>query len=261
MGLLWNPGSWSGRLAELEARTGELKEAPLRRDVRSLGTLLGEVLREQAGEELFAQVVELRQGTLHRRESEAEGRSEEAARQAASAVALVHSLPVERAILLTRAFAFYFELINLAETNHRKRRRTALHLSGEADRQRGSLRGTLSKMRRVGISAGEALETLKRVLFVPVFTAHPTEVARRSVLFKRRRISEFLAALDRIPLPAEEMARLKESIRAEIAAFGRPTRCAPGSLPSMTKSRWGWITTMFRSLPRCPVSMPRSPRR
>ena len=51
---LWKPESWSERLAELEARTGDLKEAPLRRDVRSLGMLLGEVLREQAGDELFA---------------------------------------------------------------------------------------------------------------------------------------------------------------------------------------------------------------
>ena len=200
MALLWSPGSWSGRLAELEAQSGELKEAPLRRDVRSLGTLLGEVLREQAGDEFFSQVEALRQGTIRRRDSEAAGRGEEAAHQAATALELVHSLPVEQSILLTRAFAFYFELINLAETNHRKRRRTALHLSGEADRQRGSLMGTLSKMRRVGISAQEALQTLSRVLIVPVFTAHPTEVARRSVLFKRRRIGEFLASLDRIPL-------------------------------------------------------------
>ena len=219
MTLLWSPGSWSGRLAELEAQSGELKEAPLRRDVRSLGTLLGEILREQAGDEFFSQVEALRQGTIRRRDSEAAGRGEEAEHQAATALELVHSLPVEQSILLTRAFAFYFELINLAETNHRKRRRSALHLSGEADRQRGSLMGTLSKMRRVGISAQEALQTLSRVLIVPVFTAHPTEVARRSVLFKRRRIGEFLASLDRIPLPAEEMARLEEAIRAEITSL------------------------------------------
>ena len=73
MALLWNPESWSQRLAELEAQTGDLKEAPLRRDVRSLGTLLGEVLREQAGEELFAQVEALRQGTIRRRDAEARG--------------------------------------------------------------------------------------------------------------------------------------------------------------------------------------------
>ena len=132
---------------------------------------------------------------------------------------LVHSLPVERAILLTRAFAFYFELINLAETNHRKRRRIALRLSGQAGRQRGSLAGTFSEMRRVGIGAEEALNWLRRVLIVPVFTAHPTEAARRTVMFKRRRIGEFLEALDRIPLPEQDMARLEELVLAEITSL------------------------------------------
>ncbi len=219
MALLWNPESWTKRLAELEAQSGELKEAPLRRDVRSLGMLLGEVLREQAGEELFAHVEALRQGTIRRRDAEAKGQSEEAARLAAASLELVHSLPVERAILLTRAFAFYFELINLAETNHRKRRRIALQLGGEAGRQRGSLIGTLCEMRRVGIGADEAMDWLKRVLVVPVFTAHPTEVARRSVMFKRRRIGEFLAMLDHIPVPEQDMARLEELVLAEITSL------------------------------------------
>ncbi|KAA6460435.1 phosphoenolpyruvate carboxylase [Acidobacteria bacterium AB60] len=219
MALLWNPQSWSQRLAELEAQSGELKEAPLRRDVRSLGILLGEVLREQAGEDLFEHVEALRQGTIRRRDAELRGNEEEARRHAAIALELVHSLPVERALLLTRAFAFYFELINLAETNHRKRRRLALQLSGDAGNQRGSLAGTLKAMRRVGITADEAMHWLERVLIVPVFTAHPTEVARRSVMFKRRRIGEFLEALDRIPLPEQDLARLEELIRAEITSL------------------------------------------
>ena len=223
MGLLWNPESWSQRLAELQAESGELKEAPLKRDVRSLGMLLGEVLREQAGDELYEQVEELRQGTIRRREAEAQVDEKTAALSsavhAAHAMALVHKLPVERALLLTRAFGFYFELINLAETNHRKRRRLALQLSGAAGKQRGSLTGTLRAMRRVGISADEALEWLRKVLVVPVFTAHPTEVARRSVMFKRRRIGELLEELDRIPLPAEDLSRLEDSVLAEITSL------------------------------------------
>ena len=216
---MWNPENWSQRLAELEAQAGELKEAPLRRDVRSLGMLLGEVLREQAGEELFDQVEALRQGTIRRRDAEAHGQLEEASRHAAAALALVHALPVERATLLTRAFAFYFELINLAETNHRKRRRIALRLSGQAGRQRGSLEGTLNEMRRVGITAEEALDWLRRVLVIPVFTAHPTEAARRSVMFKRRRLGEFLEALDRIPIPEQDLARLEQLVLAEITSL------------------------------------------
>ncbi len=70
MTLLWKPENWSLRLAELEARTGDIKEAPLRRDVRSLGMLLGQVLREQAGDELFAEVEELRQIAIRRREAQ-----------------------------------------------------------------------------------------------------------------------------------------------------------------------------------------------
>ncbi len=219
MALLWNPESWRQRLEELQAQTGDRKESPLRRDVRSLGTLLGTVLREQAGEEFFAQVEVLRQGAIGRRESEARGLAQEAARQATASLDLVASLSVERATLLTRAFAFYFELINLAETNHRKRRRVALQLSGQAGCQRGSLEGTLRAMRRVGIPAAEALDDLRRVLVVPVFTAHPTEAARRTVMVKRRRIGDFLAALDRIPIPAQEMARLEELLLAEITSL------------------------------------------
>ena len=219
MALLWNPESWSQRLAELEARSGDLKEAPLRRDVRSLGTLLGEVLREQAGDDLYQHVEALRQGTIRRRDAEARGNAEEAAQHGSKALELVHSLPIERAILLTRAFAFYFELINLAETNHRKRRRIALQLSGEAGRQRGSLAGTLAEMRRVGVTKDEAMDWLRRVLIVPVFTAHPTEVARRSVMSKRRRIGEFLATLDRIPIPEQDLAQLEEMVLAEITSL------------------------------------------
>ncbi len=219
MAYLWSPESWSQRLAELEARQGDLKDAPLRRDVRSLGILLGEVLREQAGEEFYEQVEALRQGTIRRREASDKGASAAEAGHTNEAMHRIEKLPVARAILLTRAFGFYFELINLAETNHRKRRRLALQLSRESSRQRGSLAGTLSAMRRVGISADEALEWLRRVLVVPVFTAHPTEVARRSVMFKRRRIGELLEELDRIPLATETIARLEDQVRAEITSL------------------------------------------
>ena len=216
---LWKPESWSQRLAELEARTGDLKEAPLRRDVRSLGMLLGEVLREQAGPALFNEEEQVRQIAIRRREAQKQGSCAEAASLLQSALTNVHALSVEDAYTLTRSFAFYFELINLAETNHRKRRRISLQMGGEANAQRGSLRGTLRAMKQVGITSEEALEWLRRVLVIPVFTAHPTEVARRSVMFKRRRIGEFLEQLDRIPVPDEELERLEDCIIAEITAL------------------------------------------
>ncbi len=213
MTLLWKPENWSLRLAELEARTSDIKEAPLRRDVRSLGMLLGQVLREQAGEELFAEVEELRQIAIRRREET----QSEAGQPFEAGLSSVASLDLVQAYRLARAFAFYFELINLAETNHRKRRRLSLQLSGEV--QRGSLRGTLRAMRAAGISGDEAVEWLRSITIVPVFTAHPTEVARRVVMFKRRRIADLLEQLDRIPLSDEQLEHLEENLIAEITAL------------------------------------------
>jgi phosphoenolpyruvate carboxylase len=216
---LWKPENWSDRLAELEARTGDLKEVPLRRDVRSLGTLLGDVLREQAGDELFERVESLRQSAIRRREAQAQGELHEADQLLQVAVLDANSMPVDDSYYLSRAFGFYFELINLAETNHRKRRRLSLQLSGDKAAQRGSLRGTLRAMRQTGITADEAMEWLRKIFIVPVFTAHPTEIARRSVLTKRRRIGDFLEQLDRIPVPDEELASLEAALSAEITAL------------------------------------------
>ncbi len=222
MASLWKPESWTERLAELEARTGDLKDAPLRRDVRSLGLLLGRVLREQAGEKLYEKVEELRQSAIRRRELQSKGKIREAENLMQMAVLAISAMPVEQAERLSRAFAFYFELINLAETNHRKRRRLSVQITGDDSKreaQRGELRGTLRAMREAGISAEKALDWLRRILVVPVFTAHPTEIARRSVLMKRRRMSEFLEKLDRIPVPDEELAALEEALTAEITAL------------------------------------------
>src|SRR5271157_5163123 len=96
MTLLWKPENWSLRLAELEARTGDIKEAPLRRDVRSLGMLLGQVLREQAGDPLFGEVEELRQIAIRRREAQ----NGEAGQPFSSALGSVQSLDTVQAYRL-----------------------------------------------------------------------------------------------------------------------------------------------------------------
>jgi phosphoenolpyruvate carboxylase len=223
---LWSAIDWPQRLAELQAPTGELKEAPLRRDVRSLGMLLGEVLREQAGEALYEAVEALRRIAIARREAETPqtGTADQAAATAhlQEALARVHTLDLAAAYQLTRAFGFYFELINLAETNHRKRRRLSLQLnqnSNSSGIQRGDLRGTLRRLREAGFTAEQVHELLSRICVSPVFTAHPTEVARRSVMFKRRRISDLLEQLDRIPVPESQLESLESGLLAEITAL------------------------------------------
>jgi len=219
MAALWQANDWKQRLAELQASEPELKEAPLRRDVRSLGTLLGEVLREQVGEDLFQQVETLRRLAAERREALFQCDATRAKSALQQALLLVHQLPVDRAYQLARAFGFYFELINLAETNHRKRRRLAGKLNADAEPQRGSLQGTLRRMRKAGYSADEALNLLRHVCVMPVFTAHPTEVARRSVISKRRRIAQLLEELDRIPLAPDAIRIVEDELLAEITGL------------------------------------------
>ncbi len=219
MASLWQTTDWTQRLAELQARESELKEAPLRRDVRSLGTLLGEVLREQVGDDLFEQVETLRRLASERRQAEFDGDTAKANSALQTALLLVHTLPVDRAYQLARAFGFYFELINLAETNHRKRRRLAGNLRGEAEPQRGSLQGTLRRMRLAGYTAEEAFALLNKICITPVFTAHPTEVARRSVISKRRRIALLLEELDRIPISDDEAHQIERDLMTEITGL------------------------------------------
>ncbi len=218
---LWQPERWSDRLAELEAQTPELKQAPLRRDIRSLGALLGQVLREQAGDAVFATVENLRRIAIARREAEAAGDLAKAQQQLDQAQALTREIAADpqRAYELARAFAFYFELINLAETNHRKRRRRAVQSDTQAPPQRGSLRGTFRRLRQTGHTRETVLNLLRQICVIPVFTAHPTEVARRSVMFKRRRISELLEQLDSLGQPPTELDRLQSELLAEITAL------------------------------------------
>ena len=218
---LWTPTDWAARLAELQASSGDEKSAPLRRDIRSLGTLLGQVLREQSGDQLYDTVEILRRTAISRRECEAEGNKTDARVHLDEAQFITNQSARDPhfAYRLARAFASYFELINLAETNHRKRRRKSSLLNAGATPQRGTLRGTLRRLKAAGFDRAAALRLLAQICITPVFTAHPTEVARRSVMFKRRRISDLLAKLDEIPLPQTELDALEGSLLGEITAL------------------------------------------
>src|SRR5712692_730603 len=234
---LWSADDQRSRLAELTASTTDpAKDLPLRHDVRSLGTLLGRVLVEQCGESLLGVVEELRRIFIQHRETQhrEQPRPETAARDFVGqnfidldfkdpllnqARKIISGLTVDEAHRVTKAFAIYFELTNLAETTHRKRRRRAAKLHAEQPALEGSFRGTLKRMRAAGIDVDQALSVLRKIKVVPVFTAHPTEVARRTVLLKRRRIAKQLERLDRLPLTDADASRFESLIFAEVTAL------------------------------------------
>src|SRR4029077_4529059 len=215
---LWKVDDQQARLAETTAPSDEAaKDNPLRRDVRSLGAILGQVISEQAGQELFESVEMLRRLLIEHRDSTrrspGESPSEELMSQAQQ---LISGMDLALAYQVTKAFATYFELTNLAETNHRKRRRRAGKLDREMPPLPGSFRGTLVRRKDAGISAEDAVAALRQIAITPVFTAHPTEVARQTILLKRRRIALELERLDRLPLTAEKAEDCENNIRGEV---------------------------------------------
>ena len=218
---LWKADDQHARLAELTAQSDEpAKDHPLRRDVRSLGAILGQVLVEQSGQELFESVEELRHLLIEHRETARRSPDQPAAPQLMPKVQeIVSRMDLARAYQVTKAFATYFELTNLAETNHRKRRRRAGKLDREHAPLPGSFRGTLLRMKESGLSGDDAVAALAHIAITPVFTAHPTEVARQTVLLKRRRIAQQLERLDRLPLTAEEAEDCENNIRAEVTSL------------------------------------------
>ncbi|MFO7983808.1 MAG: phosphoenolpyruvate carboxylase [Desulfuromonadales bacterium] len=211
------------RLRELLGGKEVDVETPLRRDVRSLGNLLGTVLREQEGIELYTTEEELRKLAIRHRElSDCQeesclDRPGDRETQERS-MDIISGLETHRAYLITKAFSTFFELTNLAETNHRNRRRRARQTATESEKP-GSFRGTLERLRERGYEVETVLAALQHVLVTPVFTAHPTEVARRVVRFKRRRLAVHLSELDRLPLGALEANRRQDQMLAEITAL------------------------------------------
>lgn len=166
---------------------------------------------------------------------------------------MIAKMDVTRAYQVTKAFAIYFELTNLAETNHRKRRRRARQLDRQGVPLPGSFQGTLLRMAKSGISAEAALQALRRIRVAPVFTAHPTEVARQTVLLKRRRIAEQLERLDRLPLTIGEALRCEQAIHAEITSLWQSDEVRQSKPSVEDEIRMGlryFRLSLFETLPR-----------
>ena len=192
-----------------EIRFGD-KDAALRDDVRTLGALVGDVIREQGGEDLFQRVEAARVAAIRRREGESEGEAE------LEAAVRAHG-PREVAELV-HGFGTYFDVVNLAERVHRiRRRRDYLRAGGTgAPPQEGGLEDTLRRLAAAGLGPADVQRLLGHLVFEPVFTAHPTEATRRTLLEKQQTIGRLLVRrLDPSLTAAEEQATLAR-IREEV---------------------------------------------
>ncbi|MBK6617412.1 MAG: phosphoenolpyruvate carboxylase [Nitrosomonas sp.] len=184
------------------------KDHPLREDIRLLGRMLGDTIRDVEGEKTFALVENIRQTAVRFHRDQ-----DQIARQELDTI--LHHLSHRETIAVVRAFSYFSLLSNIAEDLHHNRRRRA-HLRAGSAPQAGSVTLALERVIAKGIT-GEALEDFfTHALISPVLTAHPTEVQRRSILDYQLKIQLLLKARDRTQLTPNELRHNENSLRAAI---------------------------------------------
>ena len=190
---------------------------PMRRDVRLLGDILGEIIRDSGGPELLADVERLRRAVIEARQRE----EHHLVAAGDEIVRLVASWNLEQAEQVTRAFAVYFHLANLAEEHQRIRNLRERDTGHEPVRE--SLAAAVAEISR---EAGpEHLRELLASLRVHlVLTAHPTEARRRAVVAALRRISELLDVLDDPRTAATDRDEARRKLREEVDLLWRTSQ-------------------------------------
>lgn len=163
-------------------RTGREATEPMRADIRLLGTILGDTVREQNGDEVFDLVERARVKSFRVRRSEIDR---------AEISHMFDGIDIRFAIPIARAFSHFALLANVAEDIHRERRRV-IHVGAGEPPQDSSLAATYAKLDRAELDSVTVAEALKGALVSPVITAHPTETRRRTVFVTQHRITELM---------------------------------------------------------------------
>ncbi|MEM7613261.1 MAG: phosphoenolpyruvate carboxylase, partial [Pseudomonadota bacterium] len=184
------------------------KDKALRKDVRILGAMVGDLLREQCGDQFFEVVEDARRKAISRREGEV------SSHQLAETV---DALDTSVAQNFTRAFSTYFQLVNTAEKVHRIRRRRDYMREHDTHQPHG-IYDMLAQFKAAGVSAGEVAAALEQTLIEPVFTAHPTEPTRRTILRKEQHIVRKMVDLLDPGMPPQEVKAALAVIRAEVTS-------------------------------------------
>ncbi len=186
------------------------KDKALRKDVHALGEMIGEILLEQGGEALFKNVESARRLAIGRREGNPESRKK--------LDKLLRKMSASAARDVARAFSTYFQIVNAAEQVHRIRRRRD-YLKDSQVRQSRSLDATVFQLRDAGFDFESVLALLEKVEIEAVFTAHPTEVTRRTVLRKQQHIVRRMIDMQNPFLTPQDLDMCMHNIRSEITGI------------------------------------------
>jgi phosphoenolpyruvate carboxylase len=191
-----------------DAFDAEDKDLPLRDDIRLLGRILGDTVREQNGEQVFGTVEYIRQNSVRFRRNE-----DVSARRDLETT--LNNLPPGEALQIIRAFGYFSHLANIAEDQHHIRRTRAHALSSSAPRE-GTMALALARAGEAGVPRERLLAFFANAMVVPVLTAHPTEVRRKSTIDREMEVADLLAERDLRSLTAAELAANEGALRRAV---------------------------------------------
>ncbi|MRN57042.1 phosphoenolpyruvate carboxylase [Paenibacillus monticola] len=217
----------------------------LRRDVRFLGNILGEVLVHQGGNELLEIVEKIRETSKSLRSlflPELHSEFKE----------LISSLDPENRHQVIRAFAIYFQLVNIAEQNHRIRRKRDYERSAGETVQPGSIESAIQELRERDFSQEDVREIIKGMSLELVMTAHPTEAMRRAILDIHKRIADDVTGLDNPTLTFREREQLREKLLNEVITLWQTDELRdrkPTVLDEVRNGMYYFHETIFHVLP------------
>jgi phosphoenolpyruvate carboxylase len=221
------------------------KDLPLRDDIRLLGRILGDTIRSQEGEPVFAIVEQIRRTSIrfHREEDEAARGELEA---------ILNGLSRDQNIQIIRAFSYFSHLANIAEDQHHIRRTRAHALAASAPRE-GTMAHALVRARDAAISASRLQDFFIHALVCPVLTAHPTEVRRKSTIDREMEVAHLLAERDRSRLTPEETMANEEALRCAVLTLWQTSMLRESRLKVVDEVANGlayYDYTFLRELPR-----------
>ncbi|HKQ81920.1 MAG TPA: phosphoenolpyruvate carboxylase [Steroidobacteraceae bacterium] len=185
------------------------KDVELREDVHMLGVLVGEVIREQCGDALYEAVEADRVAAIARREGDRQ--------RGLELVLRTRGVPSEQAEDVLRAFSTWFEMVNMAEKVHRIRRRRH-YINDASTPQPNGIEEAIRRLKEHGLTLPQVRHLMLELWIEPVFTAHPTESTRRTILRKQQKIAELLLKRLGLGSTAAETRLLWERIRTEITS-------------------------------------------
>ncbi len=215
----------------------DLHARDIGRDVRDLGTLVGDVIEAQHSREAFDLVERLRTASIAYRHGDEPSR--DPVREA------IADAPPEQAATTARAFTTYFELINLAEERERVRE---LRRERQRDALDGTLAAAVERLADRGADAETVQAVLEDVLVEPTFTAHPTEARRKTVKAKLRSVAGHLETLDERRLTAGERERVERSLETEVTSLWQTPQLRgrrPEVIDEARNVQWYLENTLF----------------